>query len=106
MLPRWDQTHKDFAIACLPIRFVSQLYFDLIKNLRAFGCCEEFQIIGNCSGVSDLVHVNILPGHGTLLVCPTFSRKPRMRHLSSSQTDAPRDCGMDRSEGAFKQLLV
>ena len=68
MLPRWDEAYKDFTIACLPIRFVSQLYFDLIKDLGAFGCSERFQIIGDPVGVSDLVHAHMISGVATLLV--------------------------------------
>ena len=82
MLPRWDQTHKDFAIASLPIRFVSQLYFDLIKNLGAFGRREGFQIIGNRIGVCNLVHAHILSGHTTLLVGLPLSRERRESYVS------------------------
>jgi hypothetical protein len=60
VFPRWDQTHKNFAIARFPSRFVGQLYFDLIKDSGSFRRTEGLKIIEDRIRVRDLVHGTIL----------------------------------------------
>ena len=66
MLPRRDQSEQFLAVTCLAIRFVAQLYFDLVEDLGSLPRAKQFQIASNAFRVDDRVHDSGKPNSDTL----------------------------------------
>jgi len=54
--PGRDQPDQLFSVTCLAIRFVPQLYFDLIKDSGSLSRPNRPKIISNAVRVGDFVH--------------------------------------------------